>query len=38
LFSGSTALVFSSFRTGAGLRQKKCGAGASLDGVREGVG
>jgi len=29
---------FSSFRTGAGLRPKKCGAGAGWDGLRDGAG
>jgi len=30
--------VFSSFRTGAGLRPKKCGAGAGWDGLLGGCG
>jgi len=29
-------LRFSSFRTGAGLRPKNCGAGAGWDGLRDG--
>jgi len=29
--------VFSSFRTGAGLKLKKCGAGAGWDGLRGGL-
>ena len=31
-------MSFSSFRTGAGLRPKKCGAGAGWDGLRGGCG
>jgi len=31
-------LSFSSFWTGAGLRLKKCRAGAGLDGLRDGCG
>ena len=40
LLQQKLALVmsFSSFRTGAGLRQKKCGAGAGWDGLRGGCG